>query len=89
MLDLLTRAVVVSVHGHKQLSTAPIGIHLRATQPQDSDKTAAQLPFTLLYIANVVLFVPALLYVSQSPAAPMMIYPGTTKQKKHQRSVTP
>lgn len=66
MLSLLTRAVVVSVHGHKQLSSAPIGIHLRATQPQDDDK-AAQLPFTLLYIANMVLFVPALIYVSLPP----------------------
>ena len=70
MLSLLTRAVVVSVHGHKQLSTAPIGIHLRSLQARHDDK-AAELSSTILYTVNLVLFIPVLLYVSQSPAAPV------------------
>lgn len=62
MLSLLTRAVVVSVHGHKQLSTAPIGIHLRSLQARDDDK-AAELSSTILYTVNLALFIPVLLYV--------------------------
>lgn len=69
MLSLLTRAVVVSVHGHKQLSTSPISIHLRSLQSRNDD-APVQLATTLLYIANLILFLPALLYVSQPPPRP-------------------
>ncbi|KAK8054544.1 hypothetical protein PG994_009611 [Apiospora phragmitis] len=68
MSSLLARAVLVSVHGHKQLSSAPIDIHLRATNPQDDWQSAAQekmahLPVMILVVANLLLFIPAILYV--------------------------
>lgn len=82
MLSLLARAVVVSVHGHKQLSTAPIGIHLRSV-----DKDTEEMVRTILYTVNLALFLPALLYVSPSPPRPWRA--RARLNKRTQRSVTP
>lgn len=69
MSSLLTRAVLVSVHGHKQLSSAPIDIHLRATEPQAEWQVAAQealtkIPVIILTVLNVALVIPLILYVA-------------------------
>ncbi|KAK7912146.1 ubiquitin carrier protein [Apiospora marii] len=68
MSSLLTRAVLVSVHGHKQLSSAPIDIHLRATEPQAEWQAAAQealtkVPVMILSVLNIALVIPLVLYV--------------------------
>ncbi|KAK8029572.1 hypothetical protein PG993_010863 [Apiospora rasikravindrae] len=68
MSSLVSRAVLVSVHGHKQLSSAPIDIHLRATRPQDDWQAAAQekmgsMSMIILMVANLLLFIPAMLYI--------------------------
>ncbi|KAK7959359.1 uncharacterized protein PG986_004213 [Apiospora aurea] len=68
MSSLISRAVLVSVHGHKQLSSAPIDIHLRATRPQDEWQATAQeklgnLSMVILMVANLLLFIPAMLYI--------------------------
>lgn len=69
MSSLLTRAVLVSVHGHKQLSSAPIDIHLRATEPEAEWQAAAQealtkIPVVILTVLNIALVIPLVLYVA-------------------------
>ncbi|KAK7953089.1 ubiquitin carrier protein [Apiospora saccharicola] len=69
MSSLLTRAVLVSVHGHKQLSSAPINIHLRATEPQAEWQVAAaealtKIPVIILSVLNIALVIPLILYVA-------------------------
>ncbi|KAK8117019.1 ubiquitin carrier protein [Apiospora kogelbergensis] len=63
MSSLVSRAVLVSVHGHKQLSTSA-ALFGRATPQHEWEGKMAQLPPLILMLANLALFIPAIFYVS-------------------------